>query len=470
MSTGLVVLIAFSVLAWWMSGARSLVYLAYYLAFAPFVTLDLSDGGMQTADDLGSGLVLVKMGARLATTALVLLLLARRPVALSALGSRRTLPAVFLIGWSVLGLIGASEPLVPLLRLGELASFVLLGAALWGHSNDEVSLRTRLRWHALALLPLVGITLFYAATQPALALHVDPDGMVRMGNRLINAETLGTIGALLALWATYEVSRAREHEHGWLRERGLPLACLVLAVFVLLFARSRTAMIGAAVGQAILWSPLFGATRRQWMSSAIFFFVALIVIASQAEHVESWFLRGDTVANLRSGTGRTELWAHLIEDSVPLHPLLGNGYLNLGEKGGFWHAGHEWTNAHNAYLAALLFGGLPMFAAVVTLVLLPIVVAWRRARSFDVSAWTLILALFVFVAISSATSFGICGWPNPLMLFFYSLYPLVVLGARNETESEPAHERDDALDNQDTHEAGLEGDDDEEALAEFGRA
>lgn len=467
MSTGLVALLAFNVVAWWLSGARSLVYLAYYLAFAPFVTLDLSDGGMQTADDLGSGLVLVKMGARLATTALVLFLLVRRPVALWALGNRRTLPAVFLIGWSVLGLIGVDEPLVPLLRLGELCSFVLLGAALWGQSDDDVSLRTRLRWHALALLPLVGITLFYAATQPALALHVDPDGMVRMGNRLINAETLGTIGALLSLWATYEVSRPRERDHGWMRERGLPLACLALAVLVLLFARSRTAMIGAAVGQAILWSPLFGATRRQWMSSAAFFLVALIVLASQAEHVESWFLRGDTVANLRSGTGRTELWAHLIEDSVPLHPLLGNGYLNLGEKGGFWHAGHQWTNAHNAYLAALLFGGLPALAAVLALVLLPITIAWRRARSFDGGAWTLILALFVFAAISSVTSFGICGWPNPLMLFFYALYPLVVIGARREIESEAA---DPAEDGDEARDAELASDDDEEASAEFGRA
>ena len=40
MITGLLVLLASALIAWWIAGARSLAYLLYYLSFAPFVTLD----------------------------------------------------------------------------------------------------------------------------------------------------------------------------------------------------------------------------------------------------------------------------------------------------------------------------------------------------------------------------------------------------------------------------------------------
>ena len=44
--------------------------------------------------------------------------------------------------------------------------------------------------------------------------------MPRTRNRLINAETLGTISALLVLWSSYGLKEPRERLAGWLRERG----------------------------------------------------------------------------------------------------------------------------------------------------------------------------------------------------------------------------------------------------------
>ncbi|MBK7874824.1 MAG: hypothetical protein IPJ77_03585 [Planctomycetes bacterium] len=68
--------------------------------------------------------------------------------------------------------------------------------------------------------------------------------------------------------------------------------------------------------------------------------------------------------------------------------------------------------------------------------------AWRRARrpGPDRAAWTLVVALLVLTVINSATSFGIVGWPNPLMLFFYALLPIVALGARTPVETHGAFE------------------------------
>ncbi len=438
MTSGLLALALCTLLALWLSGARSLAWLAYYASFVPFVTLDLADGA-QTAEALGSGVAQTKMFVRLAATGLALLLTLPRRSAWSAFGERRLLPVVFLLLWACLGLVGVEDALVPLLRLGELAGFVLLGVLLWSTSADEnATLRTRLRWHAVALLPLLGITLVYTVMRPELAMHVADTGLVRMGNRLINAETLGTTAALLALWATAELKEPREHEAGFARERVLPFVCLVLAFGVLLFARSRTAMIATVAGEALLWSPLFGATRRQWATSLVLLVGGLVAAVASVDAIGSWFLRGDSVANLKNGTGRTELWAHLLADSAPQHPLLGQGWLRLGEHGAFEHAGHPWTNAHNTYLGALLYMGVPGLVAVLAIFGIALRAAWRRARrpGPERGAWTLLLALFALAAINSATSFGIVGWPNPLMLFFYGLFPLAVLGPRNEPERE----------------------------------
>lgn len=440
MNNGYLLLVAITLLAWWLSGSRSPAYLLYYLSFTPFVTLDATEGGLQGEGDLDSGLVLIKMGLRIATAIPILFLLLRRRGTYAVAARGRFLPALFFVAWALLGLLGVHEPLVPFLRLGELALFVALGVLLWCESESAPSLRWLLRVHALALLPAVAILACYTAANPGLAMHVNAEGLVRMGNRLINAETLGTISALLVLWSSYELKEPRERLAGWLRERALPLACLALALPMLVFARSRTAMIGACVGEVLLFTPLLGSTRRQWVYGTACMLAGLVAVILYSGEIESWFLRGEGVANLRTGTGRTELWSHLLDESVPEHPLLGHGYLNLGEQGGFWHAGSYWTNAHNAYLGALLYTGIPGFLALVSILCFALRAAWKRvhAAGSERGGWPLLLVFAALAAISCATSFGICGWPNPLMLFFYSLYPITVFGLRETLEPEDA--------------------------------
>ena len=84
MTSGLLALALCTLLALWLSGARSLAWLAYYASFVPFVTLDLADGA-QTAEALGSGVAQTKMFVRLAATGLALLLtLPRRSASTAA--------------------------------------------------------------------------------------------------------------------------------------------------------------------------------------------------------------------------------------------------------------------------------------------------------------------------------------------------------------------------------------------------
>lgn len=431
MILGLVALIGSSIAAWWLSGSRSIAYLCYYLSFAPFVTLSATEGGLAGADGFGSQVVLVKALLRVGTAAVIVGMLATRRNPFGALADARFLAAPFFVLWATLGLVRGPDPTLGFVRLGELAVFVLLGLLLWSESRGR-SLRTLLRWHALALVPLLVITALYARLDPGLALHVAENGLVRAGNRLINAESLGTAAALLTVWASYELQAGRAFETVWWRERLLPAVCLAAGAATLVLARSRTAMLATVIAEIVLWFATLRASRPQWAVALVFMLAALAWGAFHTQEIESWVLRGDSVESLRTGTGRTELWAHLFEDSVRLHPFVGNGYINLSESGGFWHAGSYWTNAHNAYLAALLFAGIPGLVAMLITIGMSLLTSWHRARGAGSEAgeWRAVFALALLMAINNTTSFGICGWPNPLMLFFFAFYPLVVFGPR----------------------------------------
>jgi O-antigen ligase len=190
------------------------------------------------------------------------------------------------------------------------------------------------------------------------------------------------------------------------------------------------------VCELLLFSPLLGSSRRQWLLGSAVLLAGVLLALLFAGEIETWFLRGDSLQNLRTATGRTELWSHLLDDAVPEHPLLGQGYLSLSAQGGFWHAGSRWTNTHNAYLGALLYTGIPGFLAIVALLGLVLRSSWCRARERAGAheGWALVFVFGLLAAISCTTSFGICGWPNPLMLFFYALYPLAVFGLRGQRE------------------------------------
>ena len=439
MISTILVAVGLAALTYALSGARSPAYLMYFIAFLPFVSLDPELGGLQRVSELGGQNVLFKMSLRLATSAGLLLLLLRRRGAMRHALLPPYWPIVVYVVWAFASLLQLSSPWVSMFRLGELLTFFLIGICLYLQVDRHESPRTVARWHCLALLPLCLATLYVARIRPDLAYH-DGLGGIRLGHKFVEANVLGFSACVVMLWATHELRERRLRERHWVLERLLPVVVLLVASGILIFARSRTAMITAVAGQFLLWFPFYRGDAKRRVLFVGFVLFALAAVATHTDDIAEWFLRGDSVVGLVNATGRTELWQALFTEQVPKTPLFGTGYLTLSERGYFEHAGTWWTNAHNTYLFALVSTGIPGLLAVLAIAYLPLRATFKRifhADSTDRSSWVLLFALQAVVVITGITGFGITGFPNAAMLFSYALYPYCTAHAA----SAPAHRR-----------------------------
>ena len=440
MTVGLLVSIGACALVFLISGVRSPAYLFLFLAYIPFVSFDAEMGGLQDAGGLGGASVQLKMALRLLTTAVLVVLLLRRRGALAHAFRPSCWPILVFVGWALAGLLLVDAPLVTVFRLGELFAFFLIGVCLFTEGDRRRKPRAVARGHCLALLPLSLATLYTAWANPELAYHTGVAG-IRLGHRFVEANVLGFAACVTLLWATHELREKRENERHWAFERLVPALVLAVSIAVLIYARSRTAMITATAGQFLLWFPFYRGDARRRTLFLAFALVGLCTVAVNADIIMGWFLRGDSMVNLLNGTGRTGLWRALLTEQVPRSPFFGSGYLTLSESGFFEHNGTWWTNAHNTFLFALVSTGIPGFIAVVAITVLPLRATFRRvfdAAEDDRASWVLLFALQVVVAITGITGFGITGYPNAVMLFNYGIYLYCVSRPRPPVALRPA--------------------------------
>ena len=429
LSQSLLLVVVCSVLAFFLSGSKSKLYFLYFLSFVPFVTLNADAGGLESEAGLSGGIVLMKMSVRLATAGGFMLAFVAGRQSLSRLALPQYFPVVFFVAWAMLGLHRAQAPWVSFFRLGELFVFFLVGVTLFDHVSSKCSVRTVIRWHCMALAPLCAVAGIFVWLNPDIAQHTGEDGAMRIGHQLMNANVLGFAAVVLCLWATYELKEGRERVRHVFFERYFPAICLVGGFIVIIYARSRTSSITFLMGQVLLWI-VFTRNKRQYLSLLVpgVILAMLFAVASFDGFVE-WFMRGDDVETLKSGTGRTDLWSMLLFEQAPKFPMLGSGYLMLSEHGRFEHHGAHWNNAHNTFVFALVSTGIPGMIAVFSIVAWPAVRAFRmisRVPEAMRTSWVFLFILTLVIALTSVTGFGVSGHPNVAMFFHYALFSYVV--------------------------------------------
>lgn len=435
MILGVTIAIGAAGIAFLCSRSHSVAFALFYLAFLAFLTLDPAQGGLVSIDGLESGdNVRWKLAVRALSMAGVAALAARRlSEVLDVLSRPASWPVLFLFAWSMIGLPRAHDPWVAFVRLGELLAFFVCGVVLYVEASHRARAADVVRWHALAVVPLLVAAIAYAWLRPEIAFHQDASGIRRMGHKFMNSNVLGFAATVAVLWSSFVArSRLLAGRTFAAPSRGeclLALAVFALGVYVLYHARSRTASLTVLGALAIVWFPWERRSEVDRARARALFSVvsvgAIAFFAANAGGLHDWFLRGASVSDVATGTGRTGLWADLFHLQVPKAPLLGAGYLNLSSGGVFEHAGHHWNNAHNTYLFALVSTGVPGLLCVTAIVLWPLVASAQhlaRAEDSERGALALGVALHAVVAVASIPGFGVIGYPNALMLFHYGLY------------------------------------------------
>lgn len=449
MIQGILLALGAAGIAFSLSRAKSPAYALLYLAFLPFMTLDPSEGGLVSMSGLGGGdNVAWKLSMRaLSTGGIAFLALRRARAVLDVMLRPACLPVLALFLWAIVGLPRAHDPWVAFFRLGELLAFFVTGVVLYVEAGRDTDGPTVMRWHALAVLPLVGVTIAFAFLHPEIAFHESSSGIRRMGHKFMNSNVLGFAATVVGLWALFVLKGTGRGRTKY--ETAVAILALAAGAFVMFHARSRTAMLTASLGVFVMWFPWPHARQsaeeaaRRRLGFAAFAAIIAVAALTMAPEIEGWFLRGASASDLASGTGRTGLWADLVELQVPKAPWLGAGYLNLSSAGGFEHAGHQWNNAHSTYVFALVSTGFPGLLCVLLIVGLPILCSARRVLAGSLEnrpTWTFVLAMQCTLGALSITSFGVIGYPNVAMLFHYALYawttqplPLRVTSARFDT-------------------------------------
>ncbi|MFT5050713.1 MAG: O-antigen ligase [Chlamydiales bacterium] len=425
MTATLLASIVCCVLAWRLSGAPGVAYLLFYLAFLPFLTLDPEGGGAESVADFARGGSAIKAALRALTSIGFLVLLVRRRGWFERLTVRANWPVLLFLVWAVASLVRAPSATLAAVRLGELATFFLAGLVLLTEADRHHDPRDVLRWRCLATVPVCVATLLAAVLQPELMAFHDGPGGVRLGHRFIEANVLGFSGCVLSLWSTYALREARTPGRSYLRERGPTWILFALGLLVVFFARSRTAMITWILGQLALWLSFSqGDLRKKVTAMAIAFPIGIALVMGM-DLVVDWVLRGGSVAELASATGRTDLWLALLRGQVLENPIFGAGYLALGPEGTFYLDGRDWNNAHNTFIFALVSNGLPGLILLLAISWVPLAACARQmtSRSSPDRAWVLFFILQLTVLVTGLTGFGICGHPNVVMLFSFALYP-----------------------------------------------
>jgi len=276
------------------------------------------------------------------------------------------------------------------------------------------------------LSPLLALILFMTVINPDATFETrSVDGLSRLGGNSMDPNSIGALGGLLGIGSItlWRLTRQRYRNSIGV----VPLFTLGVALYILLITRSRTALVAFTTASgSLIW---FSAQKNRIVRARLILLclVGVCVILFNYQRIFEWTLRGDDVATLVSGTGRSDLWIGLLTEAFPKRPLLGHGYMMLGEFGPYMDNGYPWTNAHNAFIFALVSTGIVGFILTVwmTLIGLRSALGKRFLHDPNRALWIAhqgLSASFLLILMDAMANYGMVGHPTAAMFVYLILF------------------------------------------------
>ena len=303
------------------------------------------------------------------------------------------LGVVLLLGYCLVSVLWAIDPLVAIRRWGLAAITVWISFRLVGDLGPGRTLRI-LRWALIAML----IANYLAVLLTPYGIHSvafgqDPMLVGNWRGIVPHKNITGAICALTVILFVFD-NRTFPKMVSW--------ATIAGALIFLYFTNSRTSEIVLAASLAAGWIiRLYSPNYRA--AAAVFLFLCAILglqlLATYTDRLE------ELLTDPAQLTGRTMIWPLLLE-YIGEHPMTGAGFgsfWHIGEASPIWRLTSGWVarlapHGHNGYLDLAVTIGIPgMLLAIVALLLWPFV---RLLLSLDIDKprRSLLLALLTFGA------------------------------------------------------------------------
>ena len=326
------------------------------------------------------------------------------------------MPLAAYYGLGLLSAVFSQFPLYALAFSAEASIGLLLSIAVFGGLTD--------RPHRSSLYPLYFVAGLFCAEAaiswilvPGSAWIVDTRGSARLAGALLHPNQLGFWAALLGLGGVAYGSAATTA-----RRRVVPLMMLGLAIPVLIATRSRTDLLGLAVGTLVL---LILGRRWKWIAAGTAgILVGIAALPGLALRAFAYVNRGPQAPLL---AGRLAIWKYVL-----LHSLSSWKGVLLGEGIGtssrvLRRAVARWpfpSHAHNLLVEALNNVGIPgvglVLASIVSMGLRIATIVWRN-RSGAAADAAQLAALFILVLTPSLVESSFAGRANSYGFAYWAL-------------------------------------------------
>ena len=388
------------------------------------VTQWLMIGGSDTVDAVESGSPIDRAVFSAMIGAAIVLLLAQRRNWRLIIAGNRWIAALML--FAAVSVLWSDNPLLAFKRWVRAAGTAIVVLTALTETDPGWASQTVIRRVSFLLVPLSPLLIRYYD----IGVGWDDYGTRALLGVTNNKNTLGRVGMMATLYFLWLLLNSKEHEKDG-RSFGLVLPAVYLgaSVWILTAVNSATALVCASMGSVILLLYRFVGIQRLWARILVYVVIPLWVVFVLAGGSLGTY--AGLVGRDATLTGRTDLWAELLE--MGGNALVGTGY------GSFWAGDrlrtlwerHWWKpmEAHNGFLEIYLELGLVGLA-----ILLGVLVsAFRRveqrltATSGEAGLHFAVFVMFLFYNVTeSATSLVAMMW------FIFLLFSMGVVADRRE--------------------------------------